>query len=75
MPRSKTVARDSRSKFQRYRQSKRAKGMRLLRVWVPDPRRPEFAREAERQARLLRGMAEEEEALNFIEAAFDWPER
>jgi hypothetical protein len=75
MPRSKTAAGDGRSKFQRYRESKRAHGMRLLRVWVPDPRRPEFAREAERQARLLRGRSEEQDALNFIEAAFEWPER
>jgi hypothetical protein len=48
--------------------------MKLLRVWVPDPRRPEFAREAERQAKLLRGRPEEKEALAFIEAAFSWPE-
>jgi hypothetical protein len=75
MPRSKTAARDGRSKFQRYRESKRAKGMRLLRIWVPDPRSPEFAREAERQAGLLCGRAEEQEALNFIESAFEWPER
>jgi hypothetical protein len=48
--------------------------MKLLRVWVPDPRRPEFAKEAERQAKLLRGRLEEKEALAFIEAAFPWPE-
>ena len=41
---------------------------------MSDPKRPEFAKEAERQARLLRGRAEEKEALDFIEAAFDWPE-
>ena len=74
MPRTKTKAPDGPNKFQRYRDSKRAKGMRLLRVWVPDPRRPEFAKEAERQAKLLRGRKEEREALDFIEAAFDWPE-
>ena len=71
---SRAKAQDSGSKFQRYRQAKRAKGMRLLRIWAPDPRRPEFAQEAERQAELLRGRAEEREALDFIEAAFDWPE-
>jgi hypothetical protein len=48
--------------------------MKLLRIWVPDPNRPEFAEEAERQAKLLRGRAEEKEALNFIESAFIWPE-
>jgi hypothetical protein len=50
-------------------------GMKLLRVWVPDPTRPEFAAEAARQARLLRGRPEEAEALTFIEAAFPWPEK
>ena len=29
--------------------------MKLLRIWVPDPSNPEFAKEAERQAKLLRG--------------------
>jgi hypothetical protein len=48
--------------------------MKLLRVWVPDPTRPEFAKEAARQAALLRGRPEEKEALDFIEAAFKWPE-
>ena len=46
--------------------------MKLLRVWVPDPTRPEFAKEAARQGRLLRGRPEEAEALAFIEAAFSW---
>ncbi len=48
--------------------------MKLLRVWVPDPNRPEFAKEAERQALLLQGRREETEALAFIGAAFEWPE-
>ena len=42
--------------------------MKLLQIWVPDPTRPEFAREAERQAALLHGRVEEMEALDFIEA-------
>jgi hypothetical protein len=48
--------------------------MKQLRVWVPDPKHPEFAKEAERQAKLLRGRAEEKETMAFIEAAFVWPE-
>jgi len=48
--------------------------MKLLRVWVPDPSRPEFAVEARRQGVLLRGRPEEAEALEFIEAAFEWPD-
>jgi len=72
MPRAKTG--DALTKFQRYRRSQTARGMKLLRVWVPDPTRPEFAKEAARQAALLRGRPEEKEALDFIEAAFKWPE-
>ena len=76
MPRAKQAPKDGLTKFQRYRyrRGQLNKGMKLLRVWVPDPKRPEFAREAERQATLLRGRAEEKEALAFIEAAFPWPE-
>ena len=48
--------------------------MKLLRVWVPDPQRPEFVQEAKRQAELLRERPEQSEALDFIAAAFPWPE-
>ena len=75
MRKPKTVSvGDGLTKFQRYRRSRINNGMKLLRVWVPDPKRPEFVHEAERQAKLLRGRPEEKEALQFIEAAFDWPE-
>jgi hypothetical protein len=43
--------------------------MKLVRIWVPDPKAPGFAEEAERQAKLLRGAPEELEAADFIEAA------
>jgi hypothetical protein len=65
---------DGLSKFRLYRKSQQDKGTKLLRVRAPDPRRPEFAKEAERQARLLRAPPEEREALDFIEGAFKWPE-
>lgn len=74
MPRTKRTTEDGLNKFQRYRAARRHKGMRLLRVWVPDTRAPEFAREAERQAKLLQGRPEELEALDFVELAFGWPE-
>jgi len=74
MPRTKHIIEDGLSKFQRYRRTQRSKGMKLLRIWVPDTRRPEFAKEAERQAKKLRGRPEEKEAIAFIEAAFTWPE-
>ena len=45
--------------------------MKLLRVWVPDPTTPGFREEARRQAALLHGTAEDEDALDFIENASD----
>lgn len=69
MPR--TAIPDEMSKFQRYRTSKRKQGMKLLRVWVPDPTASGFAEEARKQAALLRGAPEEIEALAFIEAVTD----
>jgi len=71
MPRP-TRAEDGLDKFQRYRATRRARGMKLLRVWVPDPRAPGFREQAHRQAMLLRDAPEEREALDFIEAAADW---
>jgi hypothetical protein len=43
--------------------------MKLIRIWLPDPRSPEIAAKAQREAEVLRGAPEEEEALDFIEAA------
>jgi hypothetical protein len=57
------------SKFARYRQNKRRQGMKLLRIWVRDPNAPGFAEEVRRQTALLRDAPEQEEALDFIEAA------
>ena len=65
---------DGLTKFQRYRRQQQHRGMKQLRIWVPDPHRPEFASVARRQGILLRQRPEEAEALDFIAAAFEWPE-
>jgi hypothetical protein len=62
---------DGMDKFKRYRASRRAGGLKLLRVWVPDPSLPGFREEARRQAALLRGAPEQTDALDFIEANAD----
>lgn len=62
---------DGQDKFGRYRISQKSRGMKLLRVWVPDPKAPGFRKEARRQAAVLRGAPEEAEALEFIAAAAD----
>jgi hypothetical protein len=68
-----TKKEDGLTKFQRYRQQKRRAGMKLLRVWAPDPHKPEFAAEARRQGLLLRGRSDEAEALEFVQKGFAWP--
>src|SRR3954465_4711211 len=60
-------------KFARYRATQRTRGMKLLRIWVPDPNAPGFQEEAERQAALLQGAPEEAETIAFIEAVAAWP--
>ena len=60
---------DGLDKFRRYRSRQKAAGMKLVRIWLPDPRSPEFAAAAQREVEALRGAPEEEEALDFIEAA------
>jgi hypothetical protein len=72
-PKRAVAKADGLTKFQRFRRKQANKGMKLLRIWVPDPTSPEFAAEAERQAELLRGRPEEQEAMAFIEAVFEWP--
>ncbi len=72
MPRPKQSD-DGLTKFQRYRQQQAHRGMKQLRLWVPDPHRPDFAAEAKRQGLLLRARAEEAEAMDFIAAAVEWP--
>jgi hypothetical protein len=70
MPRP--ARKDGMDKFRRYRATQKQRGMKLVRLWVPDPKAPGFRAQARRQALLLRGAPEEREALAFIEAAVDW---
>jgi hypothetical protein len=68
----RAIETSSDSKFRRFRANQRARGFKLLRVWVPDPRAPGFREEAARQAALLSGAPEEADALAFIETAGDF---
>ena len=65
---------DGLDKFARYRANRKARGMKLLRLWVPDPHSSGFREEARRQAALLKDAPEQRDALDFIEAAGDWSE-
>lgn len=78
MPR--VAPKDGHDKFSRYRASKRRQGMKLLRLWVPDPSAPGFAEEARRQAAIINAAPDAAEIERFIEGAmadldlppYDW---
>lgn len=78
MPRAS--AQNAPSKFARYRASKKQRGLKLLRIWVPDVNAPGFAEEVARQAALINAAPDSGEVMDFIEAAtvdvlgepYDW---
>jgi len=49
-PKKPPAPKSSRDKVRAYRQRQRAKGLRLVQMWVPDTRTPEGASEADRQS-------------------------
>lgn len=69
MPKNSGAARKS---VQRHRAKMRRAGFRLIQMWVPDTRSPEFAAECRRQARNVRKhMKAEEEVMDWIERVAD----
>lgn len=55
-------------KFRAYRARKKAKGLREIRMWVPDVNAPGFWERSVLAAAILRDAPEEEETMLFIEA-------
>ncbi|MGE0120142.1 MAG: antitoxin MazE-like protein [Dongiaceae bacterium] len=60
----------------KHRAALKAKGMRLVQIWVPDPDNPNFIKEARREMRLLAKAAgdpasDEARVLRELDAAFD----
>ena len=55
-------------KSRRYRDRKRAAGLRQVRLGLPDVRSPAFEAEARRQARVVAASTAEEDAMRFLEA-------
>lgn len=65
----------SRQKMAAYRQRQKAKGLRLIQLWVPDVRDPKFIRQLRKEARLIaRHGKEEKRTLDFIERTMDYRE-
>lgn len=57
-------------RVQERRDALRAAGLRPVQIWVPDTRRPGFADECRRQARVIAAAESADEDLrNFMDAA------
>ncbi len=46
----------------------RARGMKLVHVWVPDTKSPEFAAEAARQSRMIAESPQEPDDQAFVDS-------
>lgn len=53
------------------REAMRRAGLRPVQIWVPDTRRPGFAREASRQSALLGDDPRERDVLDWIDEVAD----
>ena len=58
----------SREKVRAYRQRMRAKGLRLIQMWLPDTRTPEFAELAHRASVAIASSPTEQEDQAFIDS-------
>jgi hypothetical protein len=56
-------------KFRRYRERKKAQGLREVRMWVPDVRSAEFQEALRRQIRAMNASAEEREIQAELDQA------
>lgn len=72
MPTAAKRRKATRAKVSAHRARMRAQGMRLLQIWVPDTRSPEFAKEARRQSRAVARSPQEAEDIAFIESLSSW---
>jgi hypothetical protein len=61
----------SRDKVQAYRERMRAKGFRLMQMWLPDTQSPEFAKEAHRQSLRAARSPTEREDQAFMDSIAD----
>ncbi len=55
------------AKFRKYRANKQRQGLKLVRLWLPDPKSASVRRRIRRQCLALRGTPSDQEALDFIE--------
>ncbi len=71
-PTGTTLPKSSREKVKAYRERMRRRGMKLIQIWVPDPKSPYFFAEARRQARVIAESPQEKDDQAFIDSISDW---
>ena len=58
------------ARVQKYRDAQRMAGLRLVQLWVPDTRRPDFAAECPRQSRpATQADMDDKDMQHFMDAA------
>src|SRR3954462_8561449 len=62
----------SRKKVKASRERMRKRGMKLIPIWVPDPKSPYFLAEARRQARVMAESPHEKEDQAFSDSISEW---
>jgi len=72
MPAAAKRKKATRAKVAAHRERMRAQGMRLLQIWVPDTRSPEFAKEARRQSRAVARSKHAKEDQAFVDSISAW---
>ena len=65
-------AKPSRDKVRAYRKRMRAKGFRLIQMWLPDTRSPEFAAQAHRASLAIANSPTEQDDQAFIDSVQWW---
>jgi Protein of unknown function (DUF3018) len=65
-------AKSSREKVSAHRKRMRAKGLRLVQMWLPDTRTPEFAEQAHRASLAIANSPTEAEDQAFIDSVQWW---
>ncbi len=65
-------AKPSRDKVRAYRERMRAKGLRLVQMWLPDTRTPAFAAQAHRDSLAIANSPTEREDQAFIDSVSWW---
>jgi hypothetical protein len=62
----------SRKRVRAYRKRMRAKGLRLVQMWLPDTRTPEFAEQAHRDSLAIANSPTEHDDQAFIDSVQWW---